>query len=410
MQTDVESAHRKRDYDGPVLFEYGFRPFFLGAGVQAFLAMAAWMAWIATQQQGIATPSLSIAAPVHQWHAHEMIFGYGLAVVAGFFLTAVPSWTGRQPIRGMLLAILFGLWLLARLASWTSAWLPSALVALPELAFIGLLAVLVAQALLSGWSKRNLIFLPVLAALFCAALLYHLEAMAITASTSWAGHLLGIDALLLLLTVIGGRIVPAFTTNVLRREGIEPLPRATGRRDAVAMLAVVMLLVADIAAPGSVLTGWVSLAAGLAVAFRMGGWRSSRILTAPILWILHLGYAWLALGFLVKGIALLTAVLPEVVALHALTVGALGCMTLGVMTRAGLGHTGRPLRVSGPIVVSYLLTSLAAVVRIAWPILDLPLDDAALLTSGLLWCAAFLIFTIDYWPVLTRPRLSAAPD
>jgi len=407
-QIEADIGTRERRYTGPVFFEYGFRPFFLGAGLQAVLAMLAWMAWITLQQQDADWVRLSIAVPVHQWHAHEMIFGYGLAVVAGFFLTAVPGWTGRQPVRGSLLAVLFGLWLLARIASWTSAWLPPAAVALPELAFIGMLSYLVARALLAGWSKRNLVFLPVLTVLFVSAALHHLEAMAITGWTSGIGHLLAIDALLLLVTVVGGRIVPAFTTNVLRRKGVEPLPRAADRRDTVAILTVAALLVADLVAPGSAATGWVALAAGLAGAVRMVGWRAGHVLTSPILWILHLGYAWLVFGLLFKGVALVTGDVPEILALHALTVGALGCMTLGVMTRAGLGHTGRPLRVSRAIAVSYLLVSLSAVMRIAWPLADLPFYDAAMLASGLLWSAAFLMFTIVYWPVLTTPRVAAA--
>jgi len=405
---ELDTLREQRRYSGPVFFEYGFRPFFLGAGVQAALAMLAWVVWITLQHRDQAEALLTIGVPVHLWHAHEMIFGYGLAVVAGFFLTAVPNWTGRQPIRGVVLAFLFGLWLLARLASWTSAWLPAIAVALPELAFIALLSILVAQALLAGWSKRNFVFLPVLTLLFVACALYHLETLAITDGTAAIGHLLGFDSLLVLLTVVGGRIVPAFTTNVLRRRGVEPLPRVTGHRDRLAILTIVALLGADLLAPDSSATGWVALAAGLAGAARMVGWRTSRVLNSPILWILHLGYAWLVAGLLLKGFALITATVPGITALHALTVGALGSMTLGVMSRAALGHTGRALHVSPPTVASYLLVSLAAALRVGWPLADLPLYGAAMQISGLLWCTAFLIFAISYWPVLTRPRISAA--
>ncbi len=408
-QIDVESARRQRRYAGPVIFEYGFRPFFLGAGVQAALAMLAWMAWITVGQQGTVAVPLSIAGPVHQWHAHEMIFGYGLAVVAGFFLTAVPSWTGRQPVRGAPLAVLFGLWLLSRITSWTSAWIPAVGVALPELAFLGLLSVLVAQALLAGWSKRNFVFLPALVVLFLGAGLHHLEAMDVIDGASEIGHLLAFDVLLVLLTVVGGRIVPAFTTNALRREGVEPLPRPADKRDIAAILAIVVLLVADLVAPGSAATGWVAIAAGIAGAVRMAGWRTHRVLSSPILWILHLGYAWLVFGLLLKGWSLITGGMPEIPALHALTVGALGSLTLGVMTRAGLGHTGRELKVSSAVAVAYVLVSLAAAGRIVWPLFNLPYHDAAMVASGLSWSAAFLIFTVAYWPVLTRPRVSAAP-
>jgi len=410
--TRIEITHgeRKQRYSGLVFFEYGFRPFFLAAGFQASLAMLAWVAWIALQERGDAGEMLSIGVPVYQWHAHEMIFGYGLAVVAGFFLTAVPGWTGRQPVRGVMLAVLFGLWLLARLTSWTSAWLPPLAVALPELAFIGLLSAFVAHALLAGWSKRNFVFLPVLTILFIGATLYHLEAMMVTDTTAAAGQLLAFDALLVLLTVIGGRIVPAFTTNVLRRRDVEPLPRTADRRDMLAILTIAALLAADLVAPDSAATGWIALAAALAGGARMTGWRTGRVLDSPLLWILHLGYAWLVFGLLLKALALITATIPATAALHALTVGALGSMTLGVMSRAALGHTGRPLRVSKAIVGSYVLVSLAAVLRIAWPIADLPSYGVAMQVSGLLWCAAFLIFAVAYWPVLTRPRISAAAD
>lgn len=409
-QIELDTLRERRRYSGPTLFEYGFRPFFLGAGLQAALAMLAWVAWFTVQYRDDAEGLLSIAGPVHQWHAHEMIFGYGLAVVAGFFLTAVPGWTGRQPVRGALLAVLFGLWLLARLVSWTSAWLPPVAVALPELAFIGLLSILVAQALFAGWSRRNFVFLPVLTLLLAADALYHLEAMTLTDGTAAIGLLLAFDALLVLLTVIGGRIVPAFTTNVLRRRGVEPLPRASDIRDKLAILTMVALLGADLVAPDSAVTGWVALAAGVFGAARMIGWRTGRVLNSPILWILHLGYAWLVAGLLLKGFALITATVPAVTALHALTVGALGSMTLGVMSRAALGHTGRPLHVSNTIATSYLLVSLAAVLRVAWPLAGLPFHDAAMQISGLLWSVAFLIFAIAYWPVLTRPRISASTE
>lgn len=400
---DIEAAREARRYTGPVFFEYGFRPFFLGAGLYALLTM---LAWIVLQWLDIGPGDLPIAVAAHVGHAHEMIFGYAVAVVAGFFLTAVPSWTGRQPVRGRLLAILFTLWLLARLAFWLSAWLPPVLVALPDLAFLALLSALIAQALLSGWSKRNFVFLPVLAGLFLSAALYHMENTGITGNTTPMSHLLAIDALLVLITVVGGRIVPAFTTNILRRDGVTPLPRPMDKRDVAAIVLVAALLVADLAAPGSAVTGWIALAGGAAAAIRMIGWRTGRVLSSPILWILHLAYAWLAFGLLLKGVALVSNEIPEILALHALTVGAVGSMTLGVMSRAALGHTGRSLKVTRGTAVSYLLISMAAVTRVLGPIAIPTLYGEAVLLSGLLWSGAFLIFTVTYWPVLTRPRVS----
>lgn len=404
----IEEARRKRRYSGPVFFEYGFRPFFLGAGVQAVLAMAAWVVWISLQRMTGTDVPLTIAVPVHQWHAHEMIFGYALAAVAGFFLTAVPNWTGRQPVRGATLAALFALWILARLASWSSAWIPPILVALPELAFIGMLSALVGQALLSGWSKRNFVFLPVLAALFGAALLYHMETMGWLHQATRASHMLALDALLLLITVVGGRIVPAFTTNALRREGDASLPRAIDKRDVIMIALVAIMLVADFADRDGMVAGSVAVAAGATGVVRMFGWRTGAVVGSPILWILHLGYGWLVLGLLLKGAAQIFGGIPTVAALHALTIGAVGSMTLGVMTRAALGHTGRALQVSTPVAAAYAMVSLAAILRVATPFLPPALYDGAMLLSGLFWIAAFLVFAVGFWPVLTRPRISAA--
>lgn len=404
MSNERIEAAREAKRNGPIFLEYGFRPFFLGAGIQAVLAMSTWIIWIYLLGENAEPESLTIAVPVHVWHAHEMIFGYGLAVLAGFLLTALPSWTGKSPVRGAMLGILFALWLAARLASWFSALLPPLAAALPELAFIAMLTILVAHALLSGWSKRNFLFFPVLVAIFAADLMYHL-------GLPYPAHALGLDILLILIAVIGGRVVPAFTTNTLRREGVEPLPRASDKRDLAAVLALVAMTVADMIAPGSMVTGVIAIIAGLLIAIRMIGWRIAHVMRSPILWILHLGYAWLAFGLAFKGIALTTGFATEVTAIHALTIGAIGSMTLGMMTRASLGHTGRDLKVSRAIAMAYLLVSLAAILRVAGPtVLPVQMYDGAILISGAIWIAAFLIFAVIYWPILTRPRISLTKE
>lgn len=404
MSTGEPTREHRRKTTGPVLFEYGFRPFFLGAGIYAAMAMLAWTVWIGAHLIPSLSVPVTIAMPVHQWHAHEMIFGYGLAVVAGFFLTSVPSWTGRRPVAGPLLAVLFGLWVAARLASWFSGWLPPLMVAIPELAFIGMLTILVAQALLSGWSHRNFVFLPVLAGLFVAALLSHMETLGLLPDTTRIGNILGLDTLLVLISVLGGRVVPAFTTNALRRDGVELLPRGADWRDGLAIVAVVAVLLADLVAYGSVASGWIAVVAGLAAAIRMAGWRTSRVLDSPILWILHLGYFWLAIGFLLKGAAIITGEFSQITALHALTIGAIGSMTIGVMSRAALGHTGRVIKAPPLIVAAYVLISLAAILRLIGAAAGPALYDTAMLLSGGLWIATFLAFTLVFWPILTKPR------
>ncbi len=316
-----------RLFAAPIL-SYGFRVFFLFAGLYGALAMAAWLAWIGLHALNFEVVGMSIALPPHLWHAHEMIFGYTLAVIAGFFLTAVPSWTGRQAIQGGPLALLAAAWVAARLASWSSALLSAPLVAALDLLFIALLGLMIGRALIGGGSRRNLVFLPVLAVLFAANLLVHLEILGLLDDGMARGQLLALDTILLLLTVIGGRVVPAFTTNVLRNSGAEPLPRSHKALDIASIAAMVLLLLADLIVPGSRFVGAVAGLAALANALRLAGWRGAQTLDRPILWILHLGYAWLVAGLALKAMALLGGWLSEVTALHALTVGAIGSMTV----------------------------------------------------------------------------------
>ncbi len=398
-----------RLFDAAIL-SYGFRVFFLFAGLYGALAMAAWLAWIGLHALNFEVVGMSIALPPHLWHAHEMIFGYTFAVIAGFFLTAVPSWTGRQPIQGGPLALLAAAWLAARLASWSSALLPAPLVAALDLFFIALLGLMIGRALIAGGSRRNLVFLPVLAVLFVANLLVHLEILGLLDGGLARGHLLALDMILLLIAVIGGRIVPAFTTNVLRNTGVEPLPRSHKALDIASIAAMALLLLADLIVPGSWIAGAMAGLAALAHALRLAGWRGAQTLNRPILWILHLGYAWLIAGLALKAAALLGGWLSEVTAMHALTVGAIGSMTLGVMSRAALGHTGRELVAPPAIVGAYVLLSLAAVIRVAGPALMPAHYNAAMVLSGLAWIAAFAIFSVVFWPILTRPRVRAAHD
>ena len=398
-----------RLFEVPVL-SYGFRVFFLFAGLYAVLALAAWLAWIGLHALNFEVVGMSIALPPHLWHAHEMIFGYTLAVIAGFFLTAVPSWTGRQPIQGGPLALLAAAWLAARLASWSSAVLPALLVAALDLVFIALLGLMIGRALIVGGSRRNLVFLPVLAVLFIANLLVHLEILGLLDGGLATGHLLALDTILLLITVIGGRVVPAFTTNVLRNTGVEPLPRSHRALDVASIASVALMLLADLILPESWVVGAVAGLAALANALRLAGWCGARTLDRPILWILHLGYAWLVVGLALKAAALLGGWLSEVTALHALTVGAIDSMTLGVMSRAALGHTGRELVAPPAIAAGYVLISLAAVIRVAGPALLPAHYNGAMVLSGVAWIAAFAAFSAVYWPILTRPRVRNAHD
>jgi uncharacterized protein involved in response to NO len=388
-------------------FSYGFRPFFLSAGLYAAVGMAAWMAWIGLHAAGGEVRMMSTAFPPFQWHAHEMLYGYTAAAIAGFLLTAVPSWTGRHPITGAPLAVLFGVWVLGRIAVWFSNFLHPLAVAVADVSFLAFLLALVLKSLIGG-KRRNFIFVGVLAVLIAGNVLVHLEQLKLTDGTTTVGHLLALDTVILLIATIGGRVGPAFTRNALRRPGEpEPVP-AWPWIDRASVASVAAVLVADVVQPGGAAAGALAALAAAANGIRLAGWRGLSVLDQPILWIIHVGYGWLVVGLAAKGLALLTGVTAEVTALHVLTVGAVGSMTLGIMTRAGLGHTGRPLRVAPSIVAAYVLVSFATVVRVGGPLWLPAYYNAAVLTAGIAWCVAFALFAWVYWPILTRPRIRGA--
>jgi uncharacterized protein involved in response to NO len=383
------------------LFEYGFRPFFLLASLYAALAVPIWLLLMTGARV------LPITLSPIEWHGHEMVFGFALAGITGFYLTAVPNWTGAAPVRGARLALLVVLRLAGRVAMWSSAMLPASLVAIVELSLLPMLAAFVLPALVAAKQPRNLIFLVIPLALEIAILLVHLEPLELAENTAWLGLPLGIDLALLLITVIGGRIVPTFTANALRARGETRLPRSVPWLDRLAILSMVAVLLTDLSENAAAIGVTALIAAGLN-ALRLGGWRTVRTLDTPLLWVLHLGYGWLVVGLILKAAAGLTGLVPPTAALHALTVGAIGTMMLAVMSRAALGHTGRPLVAHPVTVAAYGLVSLAALLRIAAafaPELYLRLVE----TSGALWSLAFVLFLSIYAPILIKPRVDGMP-
>jgi len=406
---DSQGGKHAPGFDLSTFFSYGFRPFFLSACLFAAFAMTAWLAWIGLHAAAGTVREMTIAMAPHQWHAHEMLFGYSLAVIAGFFLTAVPSWTGSKPVSGLSLIILFAVWCLGRLAMGFSAYLPPLLVAAADLAFVPMLMSLVLRALLGRWSKRNFVFLPILTVLFAANLLTHMEFMDWGPGDVEVGNRLALDGIILLITILGGRVVPAFTTNALRRAGKEALPVSRKPLEILSIGSVAALLVAEIIQPGGTIAGSIAIIATLANALRFMGWRGHKTLGAPILWIIHLAYLWLIVGLAFKAAAHFDLIL-EATAIHVLTVGAVGSMTLGVMTRAALGHTGRVLRVSGPVTAAYILISLSAAVRVIVPPLMPEFYNEGMVFAGISWVLAFVIVSAIYWPVLTRPRIRVGEE
>jgi uncharacterized protein involved in response to NO len=393
----VTAIPRYRPQAGPTILAAGFRPFFLVAALWAALAIPLWLALFSGEAV------LPSALPPAVWHAHEMVFGYAAATVAGFLLTAIPNWTGRMPLQGAPLALLVLLWAVGRAGVLLSAEIGAAGAAVLDLAFPAVFLAVVAREILAGRNWRNLPMLAALSLLLLGNLLVHLEALGITA-TAALGNRLGIATVLMLISLVGGRIIPSFTRNWLAKElPAAPAPAVFGRVDRAALAATALALAAWVIAPEARVTPWLALAAGLAQGFRLLRWRGANTLRAPLVWVLHLGYGWLALGFLLLALDQWAPLLPQTAALHALTVGAIGTMTLAVMTRASLGHTGRPLVAGTGTTAIYILVTLAAVLRLA-----APLGGAqyflVLSLAGAAWSGAFGLFVLLYLRPLALPR------
>jgi uncharacterized protein involved in response to NO len=397
----VAAIPRYRAQAGPALLSAGFRPFFLLSALWSAAAIPLWLVFFSGEA---ASPSLLAPAV---WHVHEMVFGFGAATVAGFLLTAIPNWTGRMPLQGGSLALLVLLWCAGRAAVLCSARIGAEAAMLADLAFPLCFLLAVAREILAGRNWRNLPMLAALSLLLAGNLLVHLEAVGV-AETAALGNRIGVATLLMLIAFVGGRIVPSFTRNWLAKERPEiPAPATFGAPDRAALALTALALVFWAAAPEAAAAPWAELAAGLALGFRLWRWRGAATWREPLLLVLHLGYGWLALGLVLLALDALSGLVPQTAALHALTVGAIGTMTLAVMTRATLGHTGRPLTAGPGTVTIYALVTAAALLRLA-----APLGGAEYLLilslAGAAWSGAFGLFALLYARPLALPRAAAA--
>jgi uncharacterized protein involved in response to NO len=387
---------------GFALLSYGFRPFFLAGGAYALVMIPWWMYRFA--HGGASFGGL----PPMYWHAHEMIYGFVMAAIAGFLLTAVPSWTGERGFAGPPLIVAVTLWLAGRVVMSLAGDMPFWLLAAAELALVPWLIGLLAPPILRT-RNRNLPLLAVLLVLWLIDAAFIASQWRVDAALAGGSARLAIDFVLILITVIGGRIVPAFTANALRRRGGEPnLVTRTWLEYVVIGLMVAIALV-DVFAPNGVASGVLAALAALAHAGRMSGWRSFRTGGEPILWIMHVAYAWLPLGLALKACALLGDAAWASKWLHALATGAMATMILAVMTRTALGHTGRPLVVARAIAVAYLLLTCTALLRTFGVALFPAHYLLTLELSALTWMACFGIFLVVYAPILWRPRADGRP-
>lgn len=388
---------RYRAHAGPALLSAGFRPFFLLSAVWACIAIPLWLALYGGSAQ------LPTALPPGIWHAHEMIFGFAAATIAGFLLTAIPNWTGRMPLQGAPLAGLVLLWIAGRIGVLLSAEIGAVAATVLDLLFPVVFLGVVAREIAAGRNWRNLPMVVALAGLLIANALVHLDALGL-AQTALLGNVLGIAVVLLLISLVGGRIIPSFTRNWLakQRPDVAP-PVAFNRFDALVLGITVVALAALVSVPHAAATTWVCLVAGVAHWIRLARWRGLATLREPLLWVLHLGYFWVGAGFCLLGLAGLWPDVPPFAALHALTVGAIGTMTLAVMTRATLGHTGRPLTAGPGTTLIYVLVTVAAIGRLLAPFAGVDYFQALWL-SGFAWSGAFGLFAVLYLRPLAWPR------
>lgn len=390
---DIEEPPRRAPV-GFALFALGFRPFYLLASVFAALSVPLW----ALQYAGLLGHAY-LAGPV--WHAHEMLFGFTLAVIVGFLFTAGGNWTGLPTPSGWRLAALAALWVAARvlvLTPWGMA------AALANVAFPLAAAFALAVSFMKARNRRNYFFIGLLVLLAAAAGFVHLAQLGIVAVPVGLGIPVALDAVLFILAVMGGRVIPMFTNNGVPGTGATRQPWV----ERAALGGVLALLVADaVGLQGAPLTVLAALA-GVAHAWRWLLWRPWRTLRVPIVWVLHLAYLWVPVHLLLRGAAELGWVMPSL-ATHALTVGAVGGLVIGMMTRTARGHTGRPLRADRYEVACYLLVAAAAGVRVLLPLAVPGQVVHAALTSALLWSAGFGLYALRYWPVLSRPRADGRP-
>lgn len=379
---------------GVALLTIGFRPFFLLAALSAALLVPSWLLLFL---HGASWPS---PLPPLAWHAHEMLFGYTSAVIAGFLLTAVQTWTGQVVARGGALLALAGLWLAGRVACAVGGALPPAMSAAIDLAFLPALALSVALPIARTRNKRNAAMPVMLLVLAAANALLWWGALGGDALWFVRGQRLALDAIALLILVIGGRILPGFTANAV--PGVTARPRSA--LDSAGIAAMAVLLVLDFAAPHSKLAAYAAAIAGVLNAARLWGWGGSRALTRPILVVLHAGFGCTALALVLRAFAVLTGAMVESAATHALTVGGVGLMTLGMMARVALGHTGRPRLLPPSIVIALYAVALSASVRVLGPVLATQHYVHVLWLSGGLWTFAFVLYLVHYTPILLAPR------
>lgn len=378
----------------------GFRPFFFGGAAWGLVALVVWIASLAG---ALTIPS---ALDALAWHRHEMLFGFVGAVIAGFLLTAIPNWTGRLPIAGRPLAALFGLWTAARLAVLFSAETGMLVAAVLDVGFFVVLAMVAAREVLAA-KNRNLPVVGLVLFFGAAAATDHLASSGAISNPD-LGWQLATSIIVILISLIGGRITPSFTRNWMAKRGLSRgLPTQPGKFDLFVIGATAFALLAWITAPPGLMAGGLLIGAAFLQAARLARWGGLRTASDPLVLILHIGYAWVPIGLGLLGLSVAGLPVPRSAGVHALTAGAMATMILAVMTRASLGHAGRELRANAATVAIYALVTLGALLRVTAP-LEFVDYIVSMELAAFAWGSALLLFLVAYAPVLWRPRLGEA--
>ncbi|TPQ39531.1 short-chain dehydrogenase [Bradyrhizobium guangdongense] len=388
---------RSRNHQGWPLLAHSFRPFFLLAALQAAASILVWLPAFYGEL------SLTSAFAPRDWHVHEMLYGFLPAVITGFLFTAIPNWTGRLPIQGTPLAALVIVWLAGRIAVTLSAetgWLFALLI---DASFLALVVAAAAREIIAGRNWRNLPVVLMISVLLAGNVAFHLEAH--LAGSADISIRIGISVVVLLLSLIGGRIIPSFTRNWLVKMNPGRLPIPFGRFDGVVIGLSALTLLAWIASPLSAATGVAMVLAGGLHLVRLARWAGDRTSRERLLLILHVGYAFVPVGFLLHALAAF-GVLPPSAGIHAWMTGAAGTMTLAVMTRASLGHTGQTLTASIATHVIYAAIIIAGATRVC-AVLVPAHSDAALHVAAFAWITAYLGFAVAFGPLLLGLRFRA---
>lgn len=388
---------RARRGAGLAVLSHGYRPFFFLAGLFAGVAVPAW---IAAFGHGVPLGRVENALG---WHAHEMLYGYLSAVLAGFLMTAIPNWTGRLPVAGWRLALFVLLWLAGRIAMLCGGEGPeSAPFRAVDALFLAALAAFVWREVLSGKNWRNLPVCGLVSLLAAGNILWHLEIAWMPLGN--AGLRVGLGVAIMLMTLIGGRIIPSFTTNWLKKRQAAHLPAPFAPYDKAVLAWTGLTVLAWIFVPDTFVTGSAFVLAAALHTVRLARWRGWDTVAEPLLVVLHVAYLWLPVAFALMGVAILApAWMGATTALHALTAGAIGLLTMAVMTRASLGHSGRELTANLGTTLIYILIWAGAVLRVAAPYVDLDYV-LAVSVAGTLWAGGFALFAVLYAPMLLGPR------